>query len=194
MIELLSNILLSYMKDYCLIRDDKMMKYGLEIIISFLFNLCSILIIGGIFIGPQKTIVFLLFFVPIRMVAGGLHAESYFGCYIYTHTIFLLGCILSLISWEFISAIFVLLSFVAIIYIYVNAPEENHKQKLSCEEIHLNRHRSHKMLCIYSVIICAFVIYGQQAQTYTILASYTIICVAILLFIEKKRNIEMRDD
>ena len=55
-------------------------QYGMEIVVSTLINMISIMTIGIIGGAWQASIVFLICFSFLRKQTGGYHAGSYFAC------------------------------------------------------------------------------------------------------------------
>lgn len=53
----------------------------------------SVLIISSLFHSVWDALVFMLFYIPLRIYAGGYHARGFFGCYLITVGTFLCFCI-----------------------------------------------------------------------------------------------------
>ena len=60
--------------------DIQVIIYGIELLLSSFVNLILVMIVGGYFFGILPTLVFILFFCPIRQFSGGFHAKSYMTC------------------------------------------------------------------------------------------------------------------
>lgn len=54
--------------------------YGLQLLLSTLFNLAIIIGLSIIFRAPLAWISFMLAFVPLRLTAGGFHAKTHWAC------------------------------------------------------------------------------------------------------------------
>lgn len=84
MIDKLSNSVLGYLLNKEVIRNDNIVKeyykYGIEITISSIISLLLIFVIGAGTNCIFESIVFLVFFIPIRQYTGGYHANTYFKC------------------------------------------------------------------------------------------------------------------
>lgn len=61
-------------------KDEQVVRYGIEIILSSMLNLVLIILFGTIFWGLLEIVVFVLFFCPIRQYAGGYHAKTHLRC------------------------------------------------------------------------------------------------------------------
>lgn len=151
MVERISEEIIFKLSQKVKVNNREVIKYGFEIIISFIINGLSLVLISKILHIEKEAAIFLAYFVPIRMVAGGAHAESYGMCYLYTHLIYLGGCLYSIYT-KYIP-ISILLSFASTIYVYENAPIENYKQRLSFEEKEANRKKSRILILIEQSLI-----------------------------------------
>ena len=58
--------------------------YGINQIMSYVFNVSSSLIIGLIFGVTFEIIIFMAAYIPLRMFAGGYHAKTPLRCYIFS--------------------------------------------------------------------------------------------------------------
>ncbi len=56
--------------------------YGLFVVVTNLLNVISVMFIGACLGEFNNTIIFLLFFTPLRLYLGGYHASTALRCYI----------------------------------------------------------------------------------------------------------------
>ena len=83
--------------------DIQVIIYGIELLLSSFVNLILVMIVGGYFFGILPTLVFILFFCPIRQFSGGFHAKSYMTCTIgFLVLYFVLGNGMSFVRNEWI--------------------------------------------------------------------------------------------
>lgn len=61
-------------------RDINMYVYGVELILSSLFSIFCVVLIGIIHFSIIDSLLFLMIFIPIRLFSGGYHANSYLSC------------------------------------------------------------------------------------------------------------------
>ena len=82
MIEFLSKKITSFLYSNNVIEkeDIEIYNYTFETIIAFFSNIVFILLTGWILDRFVCTMVFLLFYCPIRQFSGGYHAENYKSC------------------------------------------------------------------------------------------------------------------
>lgn len=62
--------------------------YGLEIIFSSLFTTLSILLIGLFMKSFGFTLLYLIITIPLKLYAGGYHAETYKKCFFISNVSF----------------------------------------------------------------------------------------------------------
>ncbi|MER0280709.1 accessory gene regulator B family protein [Clostridioides difficile] len=60
--------------------ESKVYSYGFEILIAFIVNVTTILLIGFLFGKFTYILFFLMCYCPIRQFSGGYHADNYFRC------------------------------------------------------------------------------------------------------------------
>lgn len=60
--------------------DEENYYYGLQLLLSSLFNLAIIIGLSIFFRAPLAWIPFMLSFVPLRLTAGGFHAKTHWAC------------------------------------------------------------------------------------------------------------------
>ena len=77
--------------------------YGIELIISTLAGLISIIGVSKLYSCTILGVIFIIFFVPLRLFTGGYHANTYGKCYFVSILSF--GILLSIqyFSWNKIS-------------------------------------------------------------------------------------------
>lgn len=69
--------------------------YGFELFWSTTLCIISILVVGAFLRNCHLALVFLMFFMPIRMAAGGYHAKSYGSCFVLTNSIAVMCTVIS---------------------------------------------------------------------------------------------------
>lgn len=60
--------------------ESKVYSYGFEILIAFIINITTMLLIGFLFGKFTYILFFLMCYCPIRQFSGGYHADNYFRC------------------------------------------------------------------------------------------------------------------
>ena len=114
----------------------EVMYYGLFVFVTNLINIVSVIIIGGLLGELKNTIVFLIFYTPLRLYVGGYHASTPFKCYLYFNilsTIFII--IFKYISYLEILFYLVIIMLIIIIIQMIKLKED--KQKIIIVLIYL---------------------------------------------------------
>ena len=199
MIEFLSKKITSFLYSNNVIEkeDIEIYNYTFETIIAFFSNIVFILLTGWILDRFVCTMVFLLFYCPIRQFSGGYHAENYKSCLL----VFILKYIFNYIILEKIIIgknviLFLLFTFVGFVGVYRNSPFEHREHSLS-----ENQRKKYKYIVFLGVTIdFIFSIIGihfKNTYIYSVyvLSAINIIYVMIILgkikqkFIEKPEKI-----
>ena len=134
MIEFLSKKITSFLYANNAIEkeDIEIYNYTFETIIAFFINIFFILLIGWILDRFVCTILFLLFYCPIRQFSGGYHAENYKSCLLIFMIIYIFNyTILEKFVIEKNIILFLLITFVSFVGVYRNSPFEHREHSLS---------------------------------------------------------------
>ncbi|WP_027701209.1 accessory gene regulator ArgB-like protein [Metaclostridioides mangenotii] len=162
--------------------------YAFETIIAFIINIAVILFVGFIFDRFTETLLFLLFYCPIRQFSGGYHADNYRKCLLAFIILYLTNMYIieKLLSFKSNSIVIILMT---ISYIGILSPQEHRNNPLIKSEV-----KKYKKIVIYlssflfvtSTIGINFTITKEYA-TYT---ASVIVCIFIMLIlgIIKKRE------
>lgn len=175
-------------KDVIQNEKEKIYIYGFELLGSFVLSIVSILIWSSILGYCDAVLVFLLFFIPIRITAGGYHAKTYGSCFFWTNFIALGSVLLSLQLWKMfnnkLDIMMWMLFVIALLYIWKNAPVVSKKFPLR-PEIVLRNQRYARMILVAEVIVLLGikVWLGGSLVYVAIFATYI---VAIMIGISKK--------
>lgn len=73
-------------------------KYGIELFISSFLEICSILLISIILGNFAGTVLLFVFFIPLRIYAGGYHADTKLKCYLISLMMYAVSYIVAIIS------------------------------------------------------------------------------------------------
>lgn len=185
MIEFLSKKITSFLYANNAIEkeDIEIYNYTFETIIAFFINIFFILLIGWILDRFVCTILFLLFYCPIRQFSGGYHAENYKSCLLIFMIIYIFNyTILEKFVIEKNIILFLLITFVSFVGVYRNSPFEHREHSLS-----ENQRKRYKYIVFLGLTI-DFVfsiigIYFKNTYVYSIyiLSVINIIYVMIIL-------------
>lgn len=106
--------------------------YGLELIITTVVGLTSILLISYLLFELSSGLIFIIMFVPLRLFTGGYHATTYRKCFAISNCSYLTILILKYIMWDNTpSEIWIGLLIIASSYIAASVPVINQAQPIS---------------------------------------------------------------
>ncbi|MDF2822117.1 MAG: hypothetical protein K0R15_2565 [Clostridiales bacterium] len=107
-------------------------RYGIEIVLSSLFGIVSVLTIGLIFGAMVQAIIFLVIFIPLRMYTGGYHANTYIRCNTTTIVLFATQVLLVNLA-RFTVPIYFIGYLIGAIIIVGAAPIKNDNKKIETQ-------------------------------------------------------------
>ncbi len=165
--------------------------YALENFISGVITLIVFSLVAIALKLPDKMIIFVIFYAPIRKFAGGYHANTRGGCLLLslfsTLSLIYLSIWISKSAMWFIGVIVCLLF--SIILIFALAPKDHPNRRISLEKKYLNRQISRYII----VAECSLVIFGilffHQWKEYILIASMALLLEGAVL-IPNKFNTE----
>lgn len=126
----------------------EIVRYGIHQGIALLINIITLLVIGISMNALWQALIFLIFFWPIRIYAGGYHANTRIRCYIFSSVIeiFVIYIIKYVKIHSGVLAIGILLF---CILIYKVCPMENTTKKLEDIEYVIYKKKVFWLLIIY---------------------------------------------
>lgn len=156
-------------------------QYGVEQIISTLTSVLTIIIMGLLSGNVLLAIIFLIFFIPLRIFTGGHHEDSYLRCYLSFIFIFIVEVfIVNTNVLSNYSSIAQILTIISIIIISILSPVE-HKNKPLAK----HTRKKHKITAVTIVIIefgIAFLLLNYNEKLFYA-AIISIVIVALLQII-----------
>ena len=163
-------------------------RYGFELLWSTVLCVFTILLLSVVFGYTRCAILFLLYFLPIRTVAGGYHASSYGKCFVLTN-LAAGGCV---VAAKLIGALHLpklLMVFVCIFvfgYMWVKSPVGADERSSRKEIIEENKRYSRIIIMLEAVVTALLMIWGQKEEYYT--AIITSIVVVYMMFLSKRKE------
>lgn len=161
--------------------------YGFQLLFSTSASIISILLLSIVLKQLELGFAFLLLFIPIRMVAGGFHANTYSQCFLLTNLIFLIFYFtvkkIAATSGVWIIWIMFLAS---VCYIIRIAPVIHKNHPVNRKRYDKNRKNTYKILIIDLLIMVLFFLLRQ----YEILnaMAVTVCIVAMMMLVCKKSS------
>lgn len=151
--------------------------YGFELLFSTTSCILSILFISFLFGYLTQVIVFLMYFIPIRITGGGYHAKSYKKCFLLTN-ILAVGSVLASKFILHVDSIYIKATLVgglvwAICYMWRVSPiiPVQYQNKTKYKE--RNRRYTHKVLLFEIIVLVVAYMADYTIYVYTaIITSY----------------------
>ena len=175
-------------------RDSPIYQYGFEITIATALIFLFILIVGALTDCSYSGLIYLLIISPLRVTAGGYHANTYKGCFVLSNLVFICTLVL---TWLFTylkipKLIWVVILLSSCFYIVKNSPVRNPHHPVSESVLLKNKQILHIFLYIYVTIIT--ILYATTDNIdYVNLFVTSVMSVAILIIPTKvKENIYVR--
>ena len=165
-------------------------EYGFELLFSTISTLSFVLLLSILYSYVSHACIFLLYFIPIRITAGGYHAKSYSRCFILTNFIAIMCIVISNCLWEVKSVsleIFLMTGFiVACKYIWDNAPIIPEKYREKTNRYDVNRRYAHYIIMLEIIFAIFLMICHYRFAFIAIITNYLF---AIMIKIAKKGGI-----
>ena len=124
-------------------KEKEVYLYGIMLWITTIIGVFSIIIISSAFFKWYWGVLFLIFYTPLRVSAGGYHCNSSFSCFIVTNIIFLVNAFgiwsLSKLTVYVALVLICCILIISNLYIILNAPVTTEGNRLSLKRIHKNR-------------------------------------------------------
>ena len=183
MVESCANKITSYLiKKETIDADDyELYQYAFETIVALIIQLSIILIIGFTLNRFTETLLFLVFYCPIRQFSGGFHAENYRRCLLAFMILYLINTnVLEKIIEQQSNLLMIVITFISFIGIYFLAPQEHRNVPLTAEE----KKRYKRITLKFSgllVLLSAIGINFTITYDYAIYGASFIVCLYIML-------------
>lgn len=160
--------------------------YGFELFYSTAFCIISILTLGIVFNYLDLAVTFLLYFMPVRVAAGGYHAKSYGRCFVLTNSVAIICISFSKLLWNMLEREIILwiIFGVSFWYIWKQAPVVTRKHPLKTDRIQKNRRYAHIILIVETLVLLIARLVLKNCMVYTSIV--TSFAVAIMIMIVRK--------
>lgn len=138
--------------------DVEIYSYSFEMLLATLINLAAVITIAIIFNKIPETLIYLAAFLPLRIIAGGYHADTHFRCILiliitYLLVLFLLSTIPDnfRVFIEFISIV------ISLITIFLLAPVETINNPMTKEQKVKLKYKSRIVIIFYFITITVLI-------------------------------------
>lgn len=151
--------------------DEDVYVYGIELIISTIVNLSSIMLVSWGLSAAKFGLMFIVIFVPLRLFTGGYHATTYGRCFVITNLTYLLILLIKKTLWNFISIMgwFFILT-IAACYIIRRAPIINSAQPINRYKQKRSMKISRYIMLVDLLLAIYFAFYNKELLSMIVLS------------------------
>lgn len=136
-------------------------RYGLELFFSTIINFIMTIIISFLIHLPGAFIAYSLSFIPLRMFAGGFHANGHWKCILFSSILFMIiSKVFYFLSCHSFAYLVVLVSILALGCLWKLAPISAENKPLTDREFA----KSRKIVLLLGYINCIFAILSIVIQ------------------------------
>jgi accessory gene regulator B len=164
-------------------------SFGIRQGLIQVFSMMSIVLVSILINGVIEMILFLAAFIPLRIYAGGYHAEKELNCYILS-TVTCVVAVLAIKFSPFSFPIYTLLLVMSAVVIFKVAPVSAVNKLLDKKEKKVFGIRTRIIVLIESVSYCALAFFGMEKISKVIFYGFLLMVVTLLVGqIKLKRDI-----
>ncbi|NLK37879.1 MAG: accessory gene regulator B family protein [Epulopiscium sp.] len=169
------------------VQDRELYEYGLRQGVIMLCHLITTVMLGLCFGMVVQSILFLVFYIPLRIFAGGFHTRSQLHCYFLTIAMTVAVLLLiRFISWT--TPLCFGMSAISAVVIGILAPVEDSNKHLDEKEVEVYRKKAVIILGIEGCMLSAFLF--LQWQFAAVPMSVALCMVSGMLIVGKIANIQ----
>lgn len=177
--------------DYDIINFDdfEVYLYGLQLLLTTVFEIVGIFILGFYLGWVKEVAIFLIVFGLLRTQAGGYHANSVLSCFVFT-SLFTFICIV-IVKNVYISNSLVFISLIlliSILLVFKYAPKDTPNKPLSKKEYEKYKKNSRLLVLLLSVAILSISLIYKSLSAYCSIAALAVLAESLTLIKNKKRE------
>lgn len=165
------------------LKQEKIYIYGFELLYSLLISVGTMLGWSLLLGCTGQVILFLLYFIPIRMAAGGYHAKSYGACFFWSNVVTLVSVMTAELLWK-IGGLWIELAMwgfllVSVVYIAQHAPVVSKKAPMKEELVARNKKIAIRILVPGSIMLILLRIVLNKGLSYVGMIAFCIVAFMI---------------
>lgn len=167
--------------------DKELYEYGIEITIEYFFNIITTIVLALITKEVISCIFMYVSFMMLRSYSGGIHARTFFRCYIYSSLVLFVTLIL--IKYGMINIwIYRVAAFVSILYLWRTKPVESENKEVNERERAVFRKKEKIIISIIAAISIVAIFIGfvkiekGLESTLVIAGISSAVCIFIRVF------------
>lgn len=163
-------------------------EYGIQLSLSTLASMCSIVLLGLLFKNPASAFIFLGVFFFLRLFSGGYHAPTYTRCFLLTNSVYLaaVGTSYWIVRFQLYNLlpVFVVASCVVVI---VLSPIRNKHHPLSEKTYQKNRKVAIVLVSMESLLFLILFIW-QIIRPFVAVSTMSLTAVAVMMLFTLRRK------
>ena len=163
-------------------------EYGIQLSLSTLASMCSIVLLGLLFKNPASAFIFLGVFFFLRLFSGGYHAPTYTRCFLLTNSVYL--TVVGTSYWIVHFQLYHLLPVIVVascVVVMVLSPIRNKHHPLSEKTYRKNRKIAVVLAAIESFLFLFLVIW-QIFRPYVAISTMSLAAVAVMMLFTLRRK------
>jgi len=162
-------------------------RYGLDVFISSALEIVSILVIAAFVGNFFQAVLLFTAFIPLRIYAGGYHADTRLKCYLISLGVYgLLTLVTLVISKEAYATINIILTLIALETVLTSAPVIHRNKSVSEVERKYYRKFSISICLVESIIVLILtVIFPRSPYVVSLAIGQSAVAVSMLAAIIK---------
>lgn len=149
--------------------------------IILLLNIVTTLVIGIILNMFVESILFLIFFIPLRIFAGGYHAKTQLRCYVMSTITTVLILYLILFLQENMGGIIIGVYIISVCIIWKLVPVQDKHKPLDSKEQIKYRKRVQKLIIFITCILGCLYFFGNQVISSVIIGVVYQLTIILIL-------------
>ncbi len=158
-------------------------EYGIQLSLSTLASMCSIVLLGLLFKNPASAFIFLGVFFFLRLFSGGYHASTYARCFLLTNSVYLavVGASCWIVHFQLyhLLPVIVAASYAVVI---VLSPIRNKRHPLSEKTYRKNRKIAVVLVSIESLLFL-ILFFWRIFQPYVTVSTMSLTAVAVMMLV-----------
>lgn len=163
-------------------------EYGIQLSLSTLASMCSIVVLGILLKNPASAFIFLSVFFFLRLFSGGYHATTYARCFLLTNSVYL--AVVGASYWIVHFQLYHLLPVIVVascVVVIVLSPVRNKHHPLSENTYWKNRKIAVVLAaveCLLFLILCIWQIF----RPYVAVSSMSLAAVAVMMLFTLRKK------
>lgn len=171
-------------------KDREITIYGIQLILTSLFTIISILAVGILLRKIAITLTFLVSFMSIRSYSGGYHANQYWKCYFISCMTYLTIILLVLFTtFQIRQVATVLIIGITYISILKMSPLNSHKNPKTEKQMQTRKWKTRFLISLYSAMTLVGITFlpSQNELWFTLALTQLTVTISLMITLLQRR-------